>query len=97
MFITSDLDEYAHAALRTGASGCLLKGALPDGLLAGIGAVACADAVIAPLLTLRLLGSHAHKLLGPANGRTADDGPRVRPPTERERESSWLSTPVAVA
>lgn len=42
------LDEYAHAALRAGASGFLLKDALPGELLAGIRAVACGNAVIAP-------------------------------------------------
>src|SRR5207302_1905120 len=33
---TFDLDEYAYAALRAGASGFLLKDALPDELVAGI-------------------------------------------------------------
>ena len=37
---TFDLDEYAHAALRAGASGFLLKDARPEELLAGIRAVA---------------------------------------------------------
>ena len=46
---TFDLDEDAHAALRAGASGLLLKDALPDELLAGIRAVACGKAVIAPV------------------------------------------------
>ena len=32
---TFDLDEYAHAALRAGASGFLLKDALPNDLLSG--------------------------------------------------------------
>ncbi|MBC9723903.1 response regulator transcription factor [Streptomyces sp. TRM68367] len=83
---TFDLDEYAHAALRAGASGFLLKDALPDELLAGIRAVACGDAVIAPRLTRRLLDAYAHQLPGPAHNRTADDDPRVRSLTERERE-----------
>lgn len=48
MLTTFDLDEYAHAALRAGASGFLLKEALPDELVAGVRAVACGDAVIAP-------------------------------------------------
>ena len=45
---TFDLDEYAHAALRAGASGFLLKDARPEELLSGIRAVATGDAVIAP-------------------------------------------------
>ena len=83
---TFDLDEYAHAALRAGAGGFLLKDALPDELLAGIRVVACGDAVIAPRLTRRLLDAYAHRLPGPAHCRTADDDPRVRSLTERERE-----------
>ncbi len=45
---TFDLDEYAYAALRAGASGFLLKDALPDEFIAGVRAVAAGDAVIAP-------------------------------------------------
>jgi CheY-like chemotaxis protein len=52
---TFDLDEYAHAALRAGASGFLLKDALPNDLLSGIRAVASGDAVVAPSVTRRLL------------------------------------------
>ncbi|RAJ36792.1 DNA-binding NarL/FixJ family response regulator [Kitasatospora sp. SolWspMP-SS2h] len=59
---TFDLDEYAHAALRTGASGFLLKDAHPEELLAGIRSVAAGDAVIAPALTRRLLDAYAHRL-----------------------------------
>ena len=83
---TFDLDEYAHAALRAGASGFLLKDALPEELLAGIRAVASGDAVIAPSLTRRLLDTYAHQLPGPPPDRPADDDPRVRSLTERERE-----------
>ncbi|MEZ0088924.1 response regulator [Streptacidiphilus sp. EB129] len=83
---TFDLDEYAHAALRAGASGFLLKDALPEELLAGIRAVASGDAVIAPGLTRRLLDSYAHRL----PTRPADPGPeahpRLRTLTDREHE-----------
>ncbi|WP_127360704.1 response regulator [Actinacidiphila soli] len=83
---TFDLDEYAHTALRAGASGFLLKDALPEELLAGIRAVASGDAVIAPGLTRRLLDAYAHHLPGhPQNGKAADD-PRLRNLTEREHE-----------
>ncbi|MFF4394562.1 response regulator [Streptomyces sp. NPDC001480] len=81
---TFDLDEYAHAALRAGASGFLLKDAHPEELLAGIRAVAGGDAVIAPALTRRLLDTHALRLPFPAAG--AVDDPRVRALTEREHE-----------
>jgi len=83
---TFDLDEYAHAALRAGASGFLLKDALPQELLAGIRAVATGDAVIAPALTRRLLDTYAHQLPGHPSDRGPADDPRVRSLTDRERE-----------
>ncbi|MDT3444621.1 MULTISPECIES: response regulator transcription factor [unclassified Pseudofrankia] len=83
---TFDLDEYAYAALRAGASGFLLKDAHPEELLAGIRAVACGDAVIAPALTRRLLDAYAHHLpANPAAPRSQDD-PRWQALTDRERE-----------
>ncbi|SEE76251.1 DNA-binding response regulator, NarL/FixJ family, contains REC and HTH domains [Streptomyces sp. 3213] len=87
---TFDLDEYAHEALRAGASGFLLKDAHPEELLAGIRAVASGDAVIAPALTRRLLDAYAqhlpkHSPEGPTAGPATDD-PRIRSLTERERE-----------
>ncbi|MFD4573368.1 response regulator [Streptomyces sp. NPDC058417] len=81
---TFDLDEYAHSALRAGASGFLLKDARPEELLAGIRAVAAGDAVIAPALTRRLLDAYAHHL--PARAGEAADSPRLRTLTDRERE-----------
>ena len=56
---TFDLDEYAFAALRAGASGFLLKDVPPADLLTGIRAVAAGDAVVAPSVTRRLLDSFA--------------------------------------
>jgi len=81
---TFDLDEYAHAALRAGASGFLLKDAHPEELLAGIRAVARGDAVVAPALTRRLLDAYAHHL--PASGDEGRADPRWQALTERERE-----------
>ncbi|XUL92374.1 response regulator [Streptomyces galilaeus] len=87
---TFDLDEYAHEALRAGASGFLLKDAHPEELLAGIRAVASGDAVIAPALTRRLLDAYAqhlpkHSPEGSVAAPATDD-PRIRSLTERERE-----------
>jgi DNA-binding NarL/FixJ family response regulator len=59
---TFDLDEYAHAALRAGASGFLLKDAPTADLLSAIRAVASGDAVVAPSTTRRLLETIAHQL-----------------------------------
>jgi DNA-binding NarL/FixJ family response regulator len=82
---TFDLDEYAYAALRAGASGFLVKDALPEELLAGIRAVAVGDAVISPALTRRLLDAYAHRLPGPPGAPAATD-PRLAALTERELE-----------
>ncbi|MFH9225496.1 response regulator [Streptomyces lydicus] len=83
---TFDVDEYAHAALRAGASGFLLKDARPEELLAGIRAVAAGDAVIAPALTRRLLDAYAHHLPSRTPTPDPDSDPRLRSLTARERE-----------
>ncbi|WP_410672257.1 response regulator [Amycolatopsis sp. cmx-4-68] len=83
---TFDLDEYAYAALRAGASGFLLKDANPEELLAGIRAVAGGDAVIAPALTRRLLDTYAHRLPSDTAGPREQTDPRWRSLTEREQE-----------
>jgi DNA-binding NarL/FixJ family response regulator len=80
---TFDLDEYAHAALRAGASGFLLKDAPPADLLSAIRAVASGDAVVAPSTTRRLLATLAHRL--PA-GDPTDADPVLELLTPRERE-----------
>jgi DNA-binding NarL/FixJ family response regulator len=96
---TFDLDEYAHAALRAGASGFLLKDAHPEELLAGIRAVAAGDAIIAPALTRRLLDAYIHHL--PVRDGAPEDNPRLRSLTEREREilvaigKGWTNTEIA--
>ena len=81
---TFDLDEYAFAALRAGASGFLLKDAPPDDLLSGIRAVAGGEAVVAPSVTRRLLDAYAHRL--PGGRAPATRAARLDPLTERERE-----------
>ncbi len=82
MLTTFDLDEYAYAALKAGASGFLLKDVPPEELLFGIRAVHSGDAVVAPSTTRRLIDRFAPLF-------PADDGPA--PPgldclTSRERE-----------
>ncbi|WP_433476416.1 response regulator [Spirillospora sp. CA-142024] len=78
---TFDLDEYAFAGLKAGASGFLLKNALPEELLAAIRCVAAGDAVVAPRITRRLLDTFAHQLPG-----TEKADPRLERLTIRERE-----------
>lgn len=80
---TFDLDEYAFAALRAGASGFLLKDVPPDQLVAAIASVASGDAVVAPRVTRSLLSAFAHDL--PAAPQPARDD-AVASLTDRERE-----------
>jgi DNA-binding NarL/FixJ family response regulator len=78
---TFDLDEYAFAALKAGASGFLLKDVPPPALLAAIRAVHSGDAVVAPSTTRRLLDRFAPLLPDAA---TAPDS--LAALTDRERE-----------
>ena len=55
MLTTFDLDEYVYAALRSGASGFLLKDVAPEGLIAAVRQVAVGDALLAPSITRRLV------------------------------------------
>jgi DNA-binding NarL/FixJ family response regulator len=80
---TFDLDEYAYAALRAGASGFLLKDAPPADLLSAIRAVASGDAVVAPSTTRRLLETLAHRLPDPED---SAEHAAVATLTPRERE-----------
>jgi DNA-binding NarL/FixJ family response regulator len=98
---TFDLDEYAFAGLRAGASGFLVKDAQPAELLAGIRAVADGDAVVAPTLTRRLIEKYAHLLPSQADGDTAVPDPRLAALTAREREvlqaiaRGWTNAEIA--
>ena len=82
---TFDLDEYAFAALRAGASGFLLKNVEPADLLAAIRTVSRGDAVVAPRVTRRLLETFAHRLPSSAADRPVEH-PRLARLTSRERE-----------
>jgi DNA-binding NarL/FixJ family response regulator len=66
---TFDLDEYAFAALRAGASGFLLKDVGPAELLASIRAVAAGDAAISSRVSRRMLDLFSQRLpSGPPSG-----------------------------
>ncbi|WP_030150137.1 response regulator [Oerskovia turbata] len=88
---TFDLDEYAFAALRVGASGFLLKDARPADLVGAIRNVASGDAAVSPRVTRRMLEMFAGYLpedprsQGAAPGHGVDD-PRLRELTARELE-----------
>jgi len=84
---TFDLDEYAFAALRAGASGFLLKDARPAELVAAVHAVASGDSVVSPRVTRRMLDLFADRL--PDVGETPDPlrpHPRLAALTPREVE-----------
>jgi len=82
MLTTFDLDEYAFAALKAGASGFLLKDVPPEELLFAIRAVHSGDAVVAPSTTRRLIDQFAPlMLLGNSTAPAA-----LAALTERERE-----------
>jgi len=82
MLTTFDLDEYAFAALKAGASGFLLKDVPPEELLFAIRAVHSGDAVVAPSTTRRLLDRFAPML--PAGDPQAAS--ELEELTERERQ-----------
>jgi DNA-binding NarL/FixJ family response regulator len=86
---TFDLDEYAFAGLRVGASGFLLKNVPPEDLLSAIRAVAAGDAVVAPSVTRRLLDAMADQLPDP--GGRAERGPDTRLSRLTEREIEVLT------
>jgi DNA-binding NarL/FixJ family response regulator len=76
---TFDLDEYVYEALRSGASGFVLKDDPPEQLLAAIRVVASGEALLSPAITKRVIKQFARI-------------PRPQPPrqldelTERELE-----------
>ncbi|GAA2745137.1 MULTISPECIES: response regulator [Kitasatospora] len=80
---TFDLDEYAFAALKAGASGFLLKDVPPTELVAAIRSVHGGEAVVAPTTTRRMIDRFAEVLPTPSRtpGSTV-----LGPLTERERE-----------
>jgi DNA-binding NarL/FixJ family response regulator len=82
MLTTFDLDEYAFAALKAGASGFLLKDVPPEELLFAIRAVHSGDAVVAPSTTRRLIDRFAPML--PTGAK--DESPDLAGLTSRERE-----------
>ena len=77
---TFELDEYVFEAVRSGASGFLVKDTEPVELLRAVRAVAAGDALLSPGVTRRLIGEFASRAKEPALGAELD---RL---TDRERE-----------
>jgi len=86
MLTTFDLDEYAFAALKSGASGFLLKDAPPEELLFAIRAVHSGDSVVAPSTTRRLIDRFVPLIPAGAAEDAAPAAAGFAELTERERE-----------
>jgi DNA-binding NarL/FixJ family response regulator len=79
---TFELDEYVFEALRTGASGFLVKDTEPVELLRGVRAVAAGDGLLSPSVTRRVIGEFA----GAGAGRRPEPPRELDQLTDRERE-----------
>ncbi len=77
---TFELDEYVFEAIRSGASGFLVKDTEPVELLRAVRAVANGDALLSPSVTRRLIGEFATRT------REARPSPALDVLTDRERE-----------
>lgn len=77
---TYDLDEYAFAGLRAGASGFLLKNARPADLVRAIRTVAAGDAIVEPRITRRLLDLFGSRLPGSREAGASQQAAQVGPP-----------------
>ncbi|MEU4691408.1 response regulator transcription factor [Actinoplanes sp. NPDC023714] len=80
---TFELDEYVFEALRTGASGFLVKDTEPLELLRAIRVVADGEALLSPSVTRRVIGEFA---AGPGQGRAPELPRELEQLTDRERE-----------
>lgn len=80
MLTTFELDEYVFEALRSGASGFLVKDTEPDELVRAVRAVVAGDALLSPGVTRRLIEEFAARSKEP----TGIEG--LAELTERERE-----------
>jgi len=77
---TFDLDDYVYEALRSGASGFLLKDAPRADLIAAIRVVAAGDALLAPSVTRRLIEAFSMRPVAttPSPAKLASLTPRER-------------------
>ena len=55
MLTTFDMNEYVYEAMKSGASGFLLKDVKPEQLADAVRTVAAGDALLAPVITRRLI------------------------------------------
>jgi DNA-binding NarL/FixJ family response regulator len=81
MLTTFDMNEYVYEAMKSGASGFLLKDVRPEQLADAVRTVAAGDALLAPSITRRLIEEHVRRP-PPGQGRP----PELAELTERELE-----------
>jgi len=92
MLTTFELDEYVFEALRSGASGFLLKDAEPTALLDAIRVVAEGGSLLAPSVTRRVI---EHFATAPP---ATEPHPLLGELTDREREIvGWVATGLSNA
>ncbi|HWV50506.1 MAG TPA: response regulator transcription factor [Microbacterium sp.] len=81
MLTTFDIDDYVYDALQAGASGFLLKDALPEELVQAVRVVAAGDALLAPSVTRRMIAQFAAQ-----KPRASRATAQLSDLTDRERE-----------
>lgn len=81
MLTTFDIDDYVYDALQAGASGFLLKDALPEELVHAVRVIAAGDALLSPSVTRRMIAQFAAQ-----KPRTTASGNLLAELTDRERE-----------
>ncbi len=80
MLTTFDLDEYVFEAIRSGASGFLVKDSEPVDLIRAVRVIAGGEALLSPSVTRRLIAEYATRARQPPTG------PGLDQLTDRERE-----------
>ena len=81
MLTTFDIDDYVYDALQAGASGFLLKDALPEELVHAVRVIAAGDALLSPSVTRRMIAQFAAQ-----KPRTTASANLLTGLTDRERE-----------
>ncbi|MGL3151864.1 response regulator [Microbacterium sp. A82] len=81
MLTTFDIDDYVYDALQAGASGFLLKDALPEELVHAVRVIAAGDALLSPSVTRRMIAQFAAQ-----KPRATASTHLLSELTERERE-----------
>jgi DNA-binding NarL/FixJ family response regulator len=82
---TFELDEYVFDAIRSGASGFLVKDTRPAALIEAVRVVAGGDALLSPSITRRLIAEFAARAKEPPRSEALDEL------TDREREVMALA------